>query len=170
MRKPGPTSRAIIDLLDGEGGALVVSLGALVLFLEQKRGLTPEKTSLLHILRRLEDKGEIVKVPTNDGGFLYTRPRNLTRPGYAGMLQDTPVTSRRIRRRVETSDKRWELRERRMIKKWGDEGVARGAHDHRDITRPCPRCDLWPPPPPEKLAALFRQVELTWPKKLRKAH
>lgn len=168
MRTPGPVARAVLEILDEPDQALAIPLGLLRQWLAQKKELTPEKTSLLHVLARLKKNGTIAKVPTRDGGFLYTMPKNLKIPGFASVIHDTPVRSRHIRQRAGVSEERLEHRDRKLVRKWGDEGVRRGSHDHRDINRPCPRCDFWPPPPPEKIAKLIQQAEASWTRKGRR--
>ncbi len=143
MRTLGATARTVLRILDLGTGAMAVPYEFIRSELE-KQGIQAEKTALYHILKRLRNKGEIALVKTTDGGALYTRPANLSRvPGFASILANTPAL--RARHRAETSDRALALREKKAISKWQNESVPKGAHDHRDPSRPCPRCSDWLP-------------------------
>jgi hypothetical protein len=136
MRTPGPAARAILEIVDSGTGAMAPNREFLAARLKE-RGFAVERTALHHILRRLEDRGEIVSVKSPSGGVSYTRPRNLDRPSYRIALEDVPSLD--IRRKSEWSEKKVKLRNQRAVRRWQDKVVERSGHDHRPNRR-CPRC------------------------------
>lgn len=154
MRTPGPTARAILQILDpAKGGVVAPTSGFIVLKLKEK-GIQVEKTALYHILARLIDSGKVVRTETADGGALYSRTEILARfPQMVPSLRDAPALH--VRRGRTTSERVVENRFKRRIRRWQDAAVQRGAHDHRDPSRPCPvrGCWAWPP------KAALRKVE-----------
>jgi len=138
MRTVGPTARAVLGVLGQGTGAMALQFGLISRALEEN-GIRVEKTALYHILKRLVRSGTIAKV-----GHFYTLPANLSLPGYATLHERMPRID--IRKRKTTSEKTFTDRQNRAVHRWTDEDVRRGAHDHRRIDFPCPRCDYWPPP------------------------
>jgi hypothetical protein len=163
MRHLGPNARAILGAFDEGLGGLGAPASVIALILKQ-RGVWIEKANLLMTLNRLARKGELSKVKRPKGGAVYTRPRNLAKiHGFHGMLERLP--SMDIRRRAATTDRRWELRNKRALRAAEAEEIRRGAHDHRDPARPCPvpGCWAWPPERAEKMLASFeRKAKTMW--------
>jgi hypothetical protein len=153
MPRKGPTGRTILGLFDEGLGALAAPASIVAKILSQ-RGVTVTKSNLLHTLDRLAKRGELSRIERSKGGAVYTHPRNLMRtPDFRTALERLPAVD--IRRRETTTDRRWELRQKRALKAMQDEAIRPGVHVHRDPARACPvpGCWAWPPERAEKMLA-----------------
>ncbi len=95
---PGRAEQAILAILDpAQGGAPSADYDFLRRELEQRK-IHLETAAIDRVLDRLIERSEVVRVPTEDGGALYTRPSVLLREaGVARVLPGPPT--RRTRRR-----------------------------------------------------------------------
>jgi hypothetical protein len=137
MPRKGTTAPAILALFDEGLGGLAAPSSVIAEILRQRKVLV-SKSNLLHTLDRLAKKGELSKIERPKGGAIYTRPRNLEKiPSYRERLERLPALN--LRRKASTTEKRYNLRVKRVLKKIGDDEVRKEAHDHRPNHK-CPVC------------------------------
>lgn len=148
--------RAVLEVLERGTGAAAMPF---VLLREEigKRGTSIPQRSLHRTLSRLIAEKIVTKVPTEDGGTLYVRTATLDlNPTYAAAIADAPA--RRVPHRTTTSPKTVKRREAMKVRRWQDEIVRRGGHDHRSLDRPCHLCGDWPPPMTGNLPRISKDV------------
>ena len=129
MRTLGPNARTILALFDEQLGGLAAPSSVVSLILS-KRGVQIGEKNLLVTLNRLARQDELTKIPRPKGGAVYTRPRNLTTTsGLRARLEQLPDLD--VRRGRATTDRRYDLRKKRALNDWANDGIRAGGHDFR---------------------------------------